>query len=82
MGDLVGFLRQRLVVEILYGVGIEAEVELVLPADVEAGAGQRVVTKLRRRVSSVVTLPCRPWSLAHGPTARPDPGETIAPCRG
>jgi hypothetical protein len=48
-------------------------------ARIRAGARKASV---RRRVSSVVTLPCRPWSLARGPTARPDLGETIAPCRG
>src|SRR3954451_6977979 len=37
---------------------------------------------VRRRVSRVVTPPCRPWSLVHGLAARPDPGATIAPGRG
>ncbi len=36
MRDLVGFLRQRLVVVAARGFGVEAEVELVLPAEVEA----------------------------------------------
>jgi hypothetical protein len=38
MRDLVGVLRQRFVVVAARGFGIEAEVELVLPAEVEAGA--------------------------------------------
>ena len=36
MGDLVRLLRQRLVVISLRGFGIESEVELVLPAELEA----------------------------------------------
>jgi hypothetical protein len=47
MRDLVGFLGQRLVVEGFGGVGVEAEVELILPAEIEAGAGHRVVAQLR-----------------------------------
>ena len=47
MGDLVGFLGQRLVVIGAGGFGIEAEVELVLPAEVEASTRQRVVAQLR-----------------------------------
>jgi hypothetical protein len=38
MRDLVGFLRQGLVVDRRRRFRIEAEVELVLPAEVEAGA--------------------------------------------
>src|SRR5215472_849776 len=51
MGDLVGFLRKGLVVELAGGVGIEAEVELILPAEVETSPGQRVVAKLRGGVT-------------------------------
>ena len=51
MRDLVRFLRQRLVVIFACGVGIEAEIELVLPAEVEPRARQRVVAQLRRRVA-------------------------------
>jgi hypothetical protein len=53
-----------------------------------AGLGVRVaITEggakfLREHGRRDFTLPCRPWSLARGPAARPDPGETIAPCRG
>ena len=39
VGGLHRILRQRLVVKILGGVGIEAEVELVLPAELEASLG-------------------------------------------
>ncbi len=38
MRHLVRFLRQRLVVIFSRGVGVEPEVELVLPAEVEARA--------------------------------------------
>ncbi len=38
MRHLVRFLRQRLVVIFARGVGIEPEIELVLPAEVEARA--------------------------------------------
>jgi hypothetical protein len=41
MRHLVGVLGQRLVVEAARGFRIEAEVELVLPAEVEAGAELR-----------------------------------------
>ena len=51
MRDLVGFLRQRLVVEALCGVRIEAEVELVGPAEVEPRTGERVVAQLRGGVA-------------------------------
>src|SRR5947208_1809295 len=46
VGDLVGFLRQGFVVEAFCGVRIEAEVELVGPAEVEAGAAERIVAEL------------------------------------
>jgi len=42
MRDLVGFLRQRLVVEEPRGVRVEAEIELINPAEVKAGAVERV----------------------------------------
>ena len=51
MRHLVGVLGQRLVVVAARGVGIESEVELVFPAEVETRAGQRVVAQLRRRVA-------------------------------
>ena len=51
MGDLVRVLRQRLVVVGAGGVGVEAEVELVLPAELEAGAAEGVVPHLRGRVA-------------------------------
>jgi len=38
VGDLVGFLWQRFVVIGAGGFRIEAEVELILPAEVETGA--------------------------------------------
>src|SRR6266404_1128064 len=51
MRPLVRFLRQRLVVEALRGVGIEPEVELVHPAEVEPRPRQRVVAQLRGGVA-------------------------------
>jgi hypothetical protein len=47
----VRLLGQRLVVEGECAVGVEAEVELVLPAEVEARAGKCVVALLRARIS-------------------------------
>ena len=38
MRNLVRFLRQRLVVIFACGIGIEPEIELILPAEVEARA--------------------------------------------
>src|SRR5262249_61281665 len=43
MRDLRAFGRQRLVVELAGGLRIEREIELVLPAEFEAGLGQRIV---------------------------------------
>src|SRR6187551_1743327 len=43
---LGAFRREGLVVVLLGGVGIEAEVELVAPAELEAGFRQRVVAHL------------------------------------
>ena len=40
-------LRQRFVVEVLGGRRIEAEIELIFPAEFEAGFAQRVVALLR-----------------------------------
>ena len=51
MGHFVGLFRQGLVVEIARGIGVEREVELVLPAELEAGAAQRIIAQLRRRVA-------------------------------
>ncbi len=51
MRHLVRLLGQRLVVVVARGVGVEREVELVDPAELEAGAGERVVAQLRRRVA-------------------------------
>src|SRR5665213_3788175 len=42
--------RQRLVVELARGVGIERQVELVFPTELEAGPTERVVALLRARV--------------------------------
>src|ERR1051326_1694715 len=44
---LGAFLRKRLVVKLARGHGIEAQVELILPAELEAGLAQRVVAVLR-----------------------------------
>ena len=51
MRHLVRFLRQRLVVEQPRGFGIEPEIELIDPAEVEARPRQRVVAQLRGRVA-------------------------------
>ena len=51
MRDLVAVLRQRLIVELARGVGIERQVELVLPAEVEPGPRKRIVVKACGRVA-------------------------------
>ena len=45
--ELGALLRERLVMEILRGVRIEAQIELVLPAELEPRLGQRVVPVAR-----------------------------------
>ena len=47
MRGLCAFLRERFVVELARGQGIEAEVELIFPAEFEARLAQRVVAVLR-----------------------------------
>src|ERR1700712_60325 len=51
MRDLRRILRQRFVVEFARLVRIEAEVELVLPAELEARLRERVVPHLRARMT-------------------------------
>src|SRR5690606_24188748 len=51
VGQLVRILGQGLVVELLGLLRIQAQVELVLPAELEARLGQRVVARLRARVA-------------------------------
>src|ERR1700722_2923139 len=51
MRDLVTVLRQGLVVEFARRVGVEGQVELVLPAEVEARARHGVITDLRGRMT-------------------------------
>src|SRR5579875_798443 len=51
MRALVGVLRQGLVVEFPGLFRIEAEVELVLPAEFETRLGKRVVARLRARMA-------------------------------
>jgi hypothetical protein len=51
MGDLVRLLGERLVVVLARRVGVEGEVELVLPAELEAGLGEGVVAQLRGGVA-------------------------------
>src|SRR5215831_18652793 len=51
MRDLVRLLGQGLVVVLARGVGVEREVELVDPAELEARARERVVADLRRRMT-------------------------------
>ena len=50
MRHLVRLLGQGLVVVGARGVGVEAQIELVDPAELEARAGERVVAQLRRRM--------------------------------
>ena len=50
MRDLGGFLGHGFVVEFARLVRVEAEVELVFPAEFEARLGQRVVAYLRAGV--------------------------------
>src|SRR5580658_387108 len=50
MRDLGTFGRERLVVELLGGSRVEGQIELVAPAEFEAGAAQRVVAKLGGRM--------------------------------
>ena len=47
VGGLGAFLRQGFVVELARGHGVEAEVELIFPAEFKAGLAQRVVAVLR-----------------------------------
>jgi len=47
VGHLMRILRQGLVMHGARAVGVEAEIELVLPPEFEASARQRVVTQLR-----------------------------------
>ena len=47
MRGLGAFGGERLVVILLGGVGVEREVELVAPAEFEAGAAERIIAKLR-----------------------------------
>src|SRR4029077_4367707 len=51
VSELGALLRQRLVVELLRLVRVEAEVELVLPAELETRFRQRVIADLRPRMS-------------------------------
>ena len=51
MRCLGAFGRQGLVVILFRRVGVEAEVELVAPAEFEAGLAQRIVAHLRGRVA-------------------------------
>ena len=51
MRHLVRLLGQGLVMERARRFRIEREVELVLPAEFEAGARQRIVADLRRRMA-------------------------------
>ena len=50
MRNLVAVLRQGLVVELTRRVGIERQVELVFPAEVEARLAHRVIADLSGRM--------------------------------
>ena len=45
------FLRERFIVELARGHRVEAEVELIFPAEFEARHAHRVVTVLRARLA-------------------------------
>ena len=51
MGGLGAFGGERLVVVLFGGFGVERQVELVAPAEIEARLGQRVVADLGGRVA-------------------------------
>jgi hypothetical protein len=51
MRQLVRFLRQGLVVVFTSGIGIEAQIELVIPTKLKAGFRQSIVTNLRTRMA-------------------------------
>ena len=51
MGEFVRFLRHGLVVVAARRVGVERQVELILPAEGEARLGQRVVARDRGRMA-------------------------------
>src|SRR6185436_3383226 len=51
VGELGAVGRQRLVVELARGLGIEREVELVLPAELEARLAERVVRLARAQMA-------------------------------
>jgi hypothetical protein len=51
MGDLVGFLRQVSSWNFARGFRVQAEVELVFPAELEARAADGVVAQARGRVA-------------------------------
>jgi hypothetical protein len=58
MQELVRFLGQRLVMVLARGVGIERELHLVVPAEVETRSRRRVVTQLRRRMALATSAAC------------------------
>ena len=49
--ELGAFLRQRFVVKFLRLFGVEAEVELIGPAELETRLAERVVAQLRARMA-------------------------------
>ena len=53
MRELGALGRERLVVELLGRVGIERQVELVAPAELEAGARERVVAVARAGTADI-----------------------------
>gem|GEM_PF-5737066 len=50
MRHLMCVLRQRFVVHDTRAFRVQTKVEPILPAELETGAGERVVAKLRRRM--------------------------------
>ena len=51
MGEFGAFLRQGFVMELLCLVGIEAEIELIIPAELKTGFGKRIIANLRAGVA-------------------------------
>src|ERR1035441_9984695 len=51
MGQLRALLREGLVVEVAGGGRVEAQVELVFPAELEAGFAERIVALVGRRMA-------------------------------
>src|SRR5205807_737660 len=56
MGELGALGRQGLVVELLRRLGVEREVELVAPAELETGAGQSIIPQARGGMALILCI--------------------------